>query len=406
MTSCLEGVRVLDLSRVLAGPWCTQILADYGAEVLKVERPNEGDETRVAGPPFLRDTQGNETSDAAYYLSANRGKKSVAINLASPEGQQLVRDLAAQSDVLIENFMVGKLAKYGLSYEDLRKVNPRLVYCSITGFGQTGPYADRAGYDFVFQAMGGMMSLTGEPDGSPQKLGVAFADLMTGMYSTTAILAALNHRDRTGQGQHIDMALLDVQVATLANMALNYFVGGNVPRRMGNAHANLVPYQVFECSDGYIVIAAGNNNYFRRLCGALDAPEMADDAQFRTNPDRVRNRETLIPILEGLLGKLTTADATARLDGAGVPAAPINDMGQVFENPQVIARGMRVELDHPKAGKVPLVRNPAIFSETPNRYEVPPPLLAEHTDEVLGGLLGLDEDALAQLAASGAIQRG
>ncbi len=405
MTTCLEDVRVLDLSRVLAGPWCTQILADYGAEVIKIERPHEGDETRVAGPPFVKDTEGNDTTDAAYYLSANRGKKSVAVDISTPEGQQVVRNLAAVSDVLIENYMVGKLAKFGLGYEDLRKINPRLIYCSITGFGQTGPYAYRPGYDFVFQAMGGLMSLTGEPEGTPQKMGVAFADMMTGMYANTAILAALHHRDRTGEGQHIDMALLDVQVAALANMALNYFVGGQVPRRMGNAHANIAPYQVFSCSDGHFVIAAANNNYFRRLCKALDVPELAEDPRFVTNPDRVRNRELLIPILEALIIKMTQAEAAQRMDEAGVPAAPINDMAQVFENEQVKARGMKIEIPHPLAGKVPLVRNPVIFSETPNRYEVPPPLLAEHTDQVLAGLLGLDAAALDQLEAAGAIQR-
>lgn len=403
--ACLDGVRVLDLSRVLAGPWCTQMLADYGAEVIKIERPGLGDETRAAGPPFLRDQNGEETTDAAYYLSANRGKKSLAVNIATPEGQAIVRELAAVSDVLVENYMVGKLAEYGLGYEDLKAVNPGLIYCSITGYGQTGPYRDRAGYDFVFQAMGGMMSLTGEPDGTPQKLGVAFADLMTGMYSVTAILSALVHRDRTGEGQHIDMALLDVQVAALANMNLNYFVSGRAPKRMGNAHANLVPYQAFKCVDGHVVVAAGNDNQFGRLCRALNVAELATDPRFRTNPDRIRNREVLVPMLEALIGRLSVADCIAQLQATGTPCGPINNLEQVFQDPQVVSRGMKIELPHKLAGTVPLVRNPAIFSATPNRYELPPPLLGEHTDEVLQEVLGKSAAEVEALVSASAVAR-
>jgi formyl-CoA transferase len=405
MPKCLEGVRVLDLSRVLAGPWCTQILADFGADVIKVERPGKGDETRAAGPPFLRDRDGAETSDAAYYLSANRGKKSIAINMSTPEGQKLIRDLAAVSDVVVENYMFGKLAEYGLGYDDLKAVNPGLIYCSITGFGQTGPYRERAGYDFVFQAMGGLMSLTGEPEGEPQKLGVAFADLMTGMYSTVAILGALHHREKTGQGQHIDMALLDVQVATLANMGLNYFVSQKVPKRMGNAHANLVPYQVFKCADGFVVVAAGNDNQYDRLCRALGAPELATDPRFLHNPDRIRNREVLIPILEEMICALPVADCAARLQATGTPCAPINNLEQVFQDPQVLARELKIEVEHPLAGPIPLVRNPVRFSETPIEYDLAPPLLAQHTDEVLKEVLGLGEQEIADLAAARAIQR-
>jgi formyl-CoA transferase len=405
MTTCLEGVRVLDLSRVLAGPWCTQILADYGAEVIKIERPGAGDETRAAGPPFLRDADGAETTDAAYFLSANRGKKSVAVNIATPDGQAIIRELAAVSDIVVENYMVGKLAEYGLGWEDLKEVNPRLVYCSISGYGQTGPYRDRAGYDFVFQAMGGMMSLTGEPDGAPQKLGVAFADLMTGMYSTTAILAALVHRDKTGEGQHIDMALLDAQVAALANMGTNYFVSGRPPKRMGNAHANLVPYQVFPCADGDIVIAAGNDNQFQRLCKALGVTDWAVDPRFRTNPDRIRNRHVLIPLLEELTRVLPMADCIARLQATGTPCGPINNLAQVFEDPQVQHRGLKIEVEHPVAGRIPLVRSPAIFSATPSRYDLPPPLLGQHTDEVLREVLGKSEAEVDALVAAAAVER-
>ena len=404
MDGCLNGVRVLDLSRVLAGPWATQILADLGAEVIKIERPGVGDETRVAGPPFLRDASGHDTPDAAYYLSANRGKKSVAINLASTQGQEIIRGLAAQSDVLVENYRVGTLEKYGLSYAALAEINPRLIYCSITGFGQTGPYRERAGYDFVFQAMGGLMSITGEKDGSPQKVGVAVADIMTGLYSTIAILGAMVLRARTGIGQHIDMSLLDVQVATLANMNLNYFCSGETPPRMGNAHANLVPYQAFRCADGDLVVAAGNNNHFRQLCAALAVPELAEDQRFASNPGRVRNREQLINILDGLFKRMTKEECVKRLEEYQVPCAPINTIPQVFEHPQVQERKMKIEVEHPLAGMIPLVANPIRFSGSEMSYRAPP-LLAQHTDEVLGRLLGLPQSELQELSDRGVIQR-
>jgi len=404
MNGCLSGVRVLDMTRVLAGPWSTQILADLGAEVIKIERPGKGDETRSAGPPFMRDRDGNEMTDAAYYLSTNRGKKSVSVNIGVAEGQDIIRKLAETSDVLIENFLVGTLEKYGLGYEDLRKINPRLIFCSITGYGQTGPYSKRGGYDFVFQALGGMMSITGEKGGTPQKVGVAVSDLMTGLYSTIAIQAALAHRAKTGLGQHIDMALLDVQVATLANMNMNYLYSGNTPQRMGNAHANLVPYQAFECRDGYVVVAAGNDNLFGRLCRALDLPDLADDPLFATNPMRVRNREPLIARLEALFLQGNKDDFLQKLEEFGVPCAPINDISNVFEDPQVQHRNLKIEVDHPAAGKIPMIANPIRFSEAELTYKAPP-MLAEHTDDVLGELLNLDADALEKLAAAGIIQR-
>jgi len=399
MPASLSGIRVLDLTRVLAGPWSTQILADLGAEVIKIERPETGDETRAAGPPFLKDRDGNDTRDSAYYLSANRGKKSVAINIASKEGQGLIRRLAMASDVFIENYMVGKLAEYGLSYDDLKAVNPRLVYCSITGFGQTGPYRERPGYDFVFQAMGGMMSITGEKDGMPQKVGVAFSDLMTGMYATIAILAALTHREKSGHGQHIDLALLDVQIASLANMNMNYLIANKVPKRMGNAHANLVPYQVFACSDGHLVVAAGNDNLFRGLCRALNTPELAADPRFNTNPGRVRNREALIEILEGVFATESVATWNDRLQLESVPVGPINDLSQVFADPHVKERGMCVTVEHPAAGPTPLVASPIRFSETAITYENPPPLLGEHTERTLSELLNIDQADIKALFA-------
>jgi crotonobetainyl-CoA:carnitine CoA-transferase CaiB-like acyl-CoA transferase len=401
----LAGLRVLDLTRVLAGPWSTQILADLGAEVIKIERPNVGDETRAAGPPFLKTKTGADSGDSAYYLSANRAKKSVAINIATPQGQELIRKLAAVSDVFIENYMVDKLAEYGLDYESLRAINPRLVYCSITGFGQSGRYRERPGYDFVFQAMGGMMSITGEPDGTPQKVGVAFSDLMTGMYATVSILAALRHRDATGRGQHIDLALLDVQIASLANMNMNYLISGRVPKRMGNAHANLVPYQVFRCADGDIVVAAGNDNLFRGLCRGLGVPDLCKDERFGSNPARVRNRAALIAILEKLFATRPMSEWMDRLHAEQVPVGPINDLAQVFADPHVQDRSMKVMVEHPVAGPTPLVANPIKFSETKIEYDTPPPLLAQHTDIVLGDLLDLSDDDLAALEMAGAIQR-
>jgi len=397
----LAGLRVLDLSRVLAGPWAGQLLADLGADVVKVERPAQGDDTRAWGPPWLDDDEGRATSEAAYYLSANRNKRSVTVDLSQPEGQRLVRELAAQADIVIENFKVGGLEQYGLDHASLRAQNPRLIYCSITGFGQTGPYAPRAGYDFLIQGMGGLMSLTGRPDNDagagPMKVGVALTDVMTGLYATVAVLAALSHRDRTGEGQHIDMALLDVQVACLANQASNYLVGGTVPRRMGNAHPNIVPYQEFPTADGYMIIAVGNDGQFGRLCATLGHADWASDERFATNPQRVKHRAELIDLLRGVTVTRGTADWVAAMEDAGVPCGPINTLDRVFEDPQAQARGLRIEMPHPLAGTVPLVANPIRLSGTPVAYRRAPPTLGQHTDEVLAQWLQLDAAAVATL---------
>ena len=397
----LAGLRVLDLSRVLAGPWAGQLLADLGADVVKVERPGQGDDTRAWGPPWLDDGEGRATSEAAYYLSANRNKRSITVDLSQPEGQRLVRELAAQADIVIENFKVGGLEQYGLDHASLRAQNPRLIYCSITGFGQTGPYAPRAGYDFLIQGMGGLMSLTGRPDdeagAGPMKVGVALTDVMTGLYATVAVLAALSHRERTGEGQHIDMALLDVQVACLANQASNYLVGGTVPRRMGNAHLNIVPYQEFPTSDGYMIIAVGNDGQFGKLCDTLGHAEWARDERFTTNPQRVKHRAELIDLLRGVTMTRGTADWVAAMEDAGVPCGPINTLDRVFEDPQVQARGLRIEMPHPLAGTVPLVANPIRLSGTPVEYRRAPPTLGQHTDEVLAQWLELDAAAVAAL---------
>ncbi|AKU12810.1 CAIB/BAIF family protein [Azoarcus sp. CIB] len=407
MSGALSHIRVLDLSRVLAGPWASQTLADLGAEVIKIERPDVGDDTRGWGPPYLKDEAGNETREAAYFLAANRGKKSVTINLSKPAGQALIRRLAAESDVFIENYKVGDMARYGLSYDDLKKINPRLVYCSITGFGQTGPLSHLAGYDFIIQGMGGLMSITGErddlPGGGPQKLGVAFADLMTGVYSTVAILAALAHRDKSGEGQYIDMALLDVQVATMANMNMNYLVSGKIPKRQGNAHANIVPYQVFKSRDGHLVLAVGNDGQFIKFCEIAGCPEFAKDERFATNAGRVRNRETLVPMLQEVLQTRTTDEWIAPLESAGVPCGPINNIAQAFENPQVKHRQMKVDLPHPLSGTVPSVANPIRFSATPISYRSAPPLLGQHTHDVLTTLAGLSEAAIEDLKANAVI---
>ena len=403
----LGHVRVLDLTRVLAGPWCTQILADLGADVIKVERPVTGDDTRAWGPPYLKDAQGHETTEAAYYLAANRGKRSVTIDIAKAEGQELVRALARRSDVVVENYRVGQLAKYGLDYQPLSALNPRLVYCSITGFGQTGPYKDRAGYDFIIQGMGGFMSITGErddrPGGGPQKAGVAVSDLMTGMYSAVAILAALAHRDRTGEGQHIDMALMDTMVAMLANMNMNYLTTGVAPGRAGNAHQNIVPYQVFAAADGYVVIAVGNDAQYVRFCEIAGCPHLAADERFARNADRVRNREVLIPLLEGVVRTRPTAFWAEQLEDAGVPCGPINDIAHALADPQVVARGLQITLPHPSAGSVPLIRSPIRMSATPPAPEGAPPLLGQHTDEVLQQLAGADADTCARLRRNGVI---
>ncbi|KVN92933.1 CoA-transferase [Burkholderia ubonensis] len=403
----LSHIRVLDLTRVLAGPWCAQTLADFGADVIKVERPGAGDDTRHWGPPYLKDANGADTAEAAYYLAANRNKRSVTIDIATPEGQQIVRELAAQSDVVLENYKVGQLKKYGLDYASLRAVKPDLVYCSVTGFGQTGPYAHRAGYDFIIQGIGGFMSITGErdgePGGGPQKAGVAISDLATGLYSTIAVLAALAHRDRTGEGQYIDMALLDVQVALLANMNTNFLASGKPPVRWGNAHPNIVPYQTFQTRDGWIIVAVGNDGQFRKFVEAGGRAELADDERFATNPARVRHRETLVPILADMVRTLDKDTWIAALEAAGVPCGPINDLEEVFDDEQVVARGMQVELPHPCGANVKLVRNPIRMSATPPDARSAPPLLGAHTDAVLRELLGYDDERIAALRAKQAI---
>ncbi|KGC03338.1 coA-transferase III family protein [Burkholderia multivorans] len=403
----LSHIRVLDLTRVLAGPWCAQTLADFGADVIKIERPGAGDDTRHWGPPYLKDAHGADTAEAAYYLAANRNKRSVTVDIATPEGQQIVRELAAQSDVVLENYKVGQLKKYGLDYASLRAVKPDLVYCSVTGFGQTGPYAHRAGYDFIVQGIGGFMSITGErdgvPGGGPQKAGVAIADLATGLYSTIAVLAALAHRDRTGEGQHIDMALLDVQVALLANMNTNFLASGTPPVRWGNAHPNIVPYQTFQTSDGWIIVAVGNDGQFRKFVEAGGRPELADDERFATNPARVRHRDTLVPILAEMVKTRSKTAWIDALEAAGVPCGPINDLAEVFANEQVVARGMEVALPHPCGADVKLVRNPVRMSATPPDARTAPPLLGAHTDDVLRDMLGYDDARIAALKAKQAI---
>lgn len=402
----LDHLKVLDLSRVLAAPWCGQILADLGADVVKVERPGAGDDTRSWGPPWMKDQAGNDTREAAYFMAANRGKKSITLDISKPAGQDIVKRLAQGADVLLENYKVGGLRQYGLDYASLAKLNPRLVYCSVTGFGQTGPYAPRAGYDFIIQGLGGLMSITGErddlPGGGPQKVGVAVSDLMTGMYATIAVLAALAEREKSGLGQHVDMALLDTQVAMTANMAMNYLASGKPPARAGNAHPNIVPYQTFAASDGHIIVAVGNDGQFTRLCEIAEAPELATDPRFATNPARVKHRSILVPLLAERIGRKPMHFWSEALEAAGVPCGPINDIAQVFDDPHVQHRGMRIELPHPTAGKVPLVASPIKLSRTPVEHRAAPPLLGQHTDEVLAGI-GLDEQAIAALRAQGVV---
>jgi crotonobetainyl-CoA:carnitine CoA-transferase CaiB-like acyl-CoA transferase len=403
----LQGVVVLDLSRILAGPWATQVLADFGADVIKIERPRGGDDTRQWGPPYLADAAGRPTSESAYYLSANRGKRSVAIDFSRPEGQDLVRRLATGADVLVENFKVGGLERYGLGHEAMRTLNPRLVYLSISAFGQDGPDAAKPGYDAMIQGVGGLMSLTGAPDdapgGGPQKVGIAVADLMCGMYAVAGILAALQERERSGLGQYIDLSLLDTQVAWLANQAMNYLVTGQPPARQGTAHPNIVPYQAFATADGHLMLAVGNDAQFERFCRAAGADELAADARFTTNAARVAHRTMLVPMVEALLRRRTTTDWLAVLAAAQVPCGPINDLAQVFAEPQVRHRGLRFELPHPTAGQVPGVRNPVRFDRTPIEYGRAPPLLGADTAEVLRNRLGLDERTLADLVGRGVI---
>lgn len=401
----LDGIRILDLSRVLAGPWCTQTLADLGADVIKIERPGTGDDTRTWGPPFLKDAQGADT-EAAYYLGTNRNKRSMTCDIAQPAGQALVRELAAHCDVFVENFKVGDMARYGLDYASLKAINPRIVYCSVTGFGQNGPYAERAGYDYAIQGMGGLMSVTGERDdlgGGPQKVGVAVADLMTGMYATVAILAALRHAEKTGEGQQVDMALLDTQVAMLANLGANYLVSGKAPGRAGNAHQNIVPYQVFEvapAADGskdHLILAVGNDSQYAKFCAVANIPELATNPLFATNRNRVQNRAKLVPILEAVMKTRGKADWLAALEAAKVPCGAINNLAEVFADPQIAARGMVTEWQHPVKQDLKLVSSPIRLSATPVRTDLPPPLLGQHTDEVLRELLNYSEAKLSEL---------
>ncbi|WP_427914392.1 CaiB/BaiF CoA transferase family protein [Ramlibacter sp. MMS24-I3-19] len=410
--TALDGIRILDLSRVLAGPWCTQALADLGADVIKVERPGSGDDTRSWGPPFLKDAQGRDTHEAAYYLGTNRNKRSLTCDIARPEGQALIRELVPHCDVFIENFKVGDMARYGLDYASLKALNPRLVYCSVTGFGQTGPYRERAGYDYAVQGIGGLMSITGERDdlgGGPQKVGVAVADLFTGMYSALAIVAALRHAERTGEGQAIDMALLDTQVSMLANLGANYLVSGKVPGRAGNAHQNIVPYQVFEvapAADGtkdHVIIAVGNDGQFAKFCEVAGRPDLASDPRFARNQDRVRNRAVLVPILEEVMRTRPKAQWLAALEAAKVPCGAINNIAEVFADPHVRERGMVTEWDHPLAGALHLVSSPMKLSGTPVRTELPPPLLGQHTDAVLHELLGWSDGRIAALRQQGVL---
>ena len=401
MPGPLKGIRVLDLSRVLAGPMATQTLADLGAEVIKVERPGTGDDTRGWGPPFLERADGGQGSDSTYFACCNRGKKSVTVDLSRAEGQTIVRRLSQKSDVLVENYKVGDLRRYGLDYASLRAVNSRLVYCSITGYGQSGPYSGRAGYDPIAQAMGGLMSVTGErdalPGGGPQRVGVAVTDMMTAIYAVSGVLAALLHRSHSGEGQHIDLALLDVQVAAMINIAQAYLSAGIVAVRNGNAHPSVVPSQVFDCADGQVMLAAGNDGQFAKLCEVAQRPELARDARFATNEGRVRNRELVIATLKKVMRERPVAYWTERLAAAGVPCGPINDISAVFNDAQVQHRGMRVEMQHPLAGAMALVGSPLRLSETPVEYRLPPPLLGQHTDEVLVGLLGMEQTEIERL---------
>jgi crotonobetainyl-CoA:carnitine CoA-transferase CaiB-like acyl-CoA transferase len=412
LMNSLHAIRVLDLSRVLAGPWCTQTLADLGADVIKVERPLTGDDTRAWGPPFLRNQQGHDTSDAAYFLGTNRNKRSITLDISTPQGQQIIKDLVLSSDVFVENYKVGDMKRYGLDYATLRALKPELVYCSITGFGQTGPYKDRAGYDYAVQGMGGLMSVTGERDdlgGGPQKVGVAVADLFTGLYACIAIMAALRHAAQTGAGQYIDMALFDTQVAVLANLGANYLVDGQftgkVPGRMGNAHQNIVPYQVFEVAPNrhgerdYMILAIGNDRQFVKFCDIAGHPEWSSDLRFSTNAARVVNRALLVPILEQCMLKRTKSEWLSALEQAQVPCGAINNLKEVFEDPHLQSRGMVHQWSHPHAPALALVNSPMKLSLTPVRYELPPPLLGEHTREILSQILNLNDSQMDDLKA-------
>jgi len=405
MTAPLAGLRVFDLTRILAGPTCTQLLGDLGAEVVKIERPGQGDDTRKWGPPYVQDKDGNDTETSAYYLSANRNKRSVTLDIASAEGQRLARELIRESDIVVENFKAGGLKKYGLSYDDVKEIAPHIIFCSITGFGQTGPYASRAGYDYLAQGMGGIMSLTGEPEGEPMKVGIGIADIMCGMYASSAILAALHHRHQTGEGQHIDLALLDTQVSWLTYEGLNYLTSGEVPQRRGNEHPNIVPYKTMPASDGYFILAVGNDSQFAKFCAEAGRPDLAEDPRFTTNAERVRNRDALYPELDAITATRPLADWVDALNARGVPSGPVNTLDRVFADPQIQHRDMQIQMDYPDAAKgtVDLIGNPIGFSRTPVSYRQPPPKMGEHTDAVLQEALGLDADDIAGLRERGVI---
>ncbi|MBK1695682.1 CaiB/BaiF CoA transferase family protein [Rhodovibrio salinarum] len=405
MTAPLAGLRVFDLTRILAGPTCTQLLGDLGAEVIKIERPGQGDDTRKWGPPYVQDAAGNDTETSAYYLSANRNKRSVTLDIATQEGQRLARQLIQQSDIVVENFKTGGLKKYGLSYDDVKEIAPHIIFCSITGFGQTGPYASRAGYDYLAQGMGGIMSLTGEPEGEPMKVGVGIADLMCGMYASSAILAALHHREKTGEGQHIDLALLDTQVSWLTYEGLNYLTSGDLPKRRGNEHPNIVPYKTMPASDGYFILAVGNDSQFAKFCAEAGSPELAEEPRFATNAARVRNRDALYPLLDAITAKREMQDWVDALNARGVPCGPVNTVDRVFADPQVQHRKMQIQMDYPDAGngRIDLIGNPIGFSQTPVSYRQHPPKMGEHTDAVLQEALGLDAEAITRLRDQGVI---
>ena len=405
MTAPLAGLRVFDLTRILAGPTCTQLLGDLGAEVVKIERPGQGDDTRKWGPPYVQDKDGNDTETSAYYLSSNRNKRSVTLDIASEEGQRLARQLIQESDIVVENFKAGGLKKYGLAYDDVKEIAPHIIFCSITGFGQTGPYASRAGYDYLAQGMGGIMSLTGEPDGEPMKVGIGIADIMCGMYASSAILAALHHRHKTGEGQHIDLALLDTQVSWLTYEGLNYLTSGELPKRRGNEHPNIVPYKTMPASDGYFILAVGNDSQFAKFCDEAGRPELAQDDRFATNAARVRNREALYPMLDAITAERPLQDWVDALNARGVPSGPVNTLDRVFADPQIQHREMQIQMDYPEAakGKIDLIGNPIGFSRTPVSYRQPPPKMGAHTDAVLSEALGLSAEELSALRERGVI---